>query len=160
MIDSGVFEYKSRFQFFGEDPVKDPVPTETGDSEPAENETAESKEGEKEPKNKFLKVMRIVFKTIYHLRGLFMAIPVIILALRFANYNSEHLPLLVGLNLQSNGEFAKMISRETAVNTPVFLTLGCLGVMCISRKPVYPWLISLFTLAIPVLLLLTNMYPV
>jgi predicted membrane channel-forming protein YqfA (hemolysin III family) len=159
MIESGIFDYKSRFQFFGKDPVEEPLSDELSDSEPAENQSAENQEGKKEPKNKFLKVVRIIFKTIYHLRGLFMAIPVIILALRFANYNSEHLPLLVGLNLQSNGEFAKTISRETAVNTPVFLTLGCLGVMCFSRKPVYPWLISLFTLAIPVLLLLTNTYP-
>jgi hypothetical protein len=95
----------------------------------------------------------------YRLRAVFLAIPVIFLALRLAAYNSEHLPLLVGLNLQSNGEFAKTISRQTAVTMPLFLTGGCLALMCFSRKTLYPWLISLFSLAIPVLLLLTNMYP-
>lgn len=104
-------------------------------------------------------VLRILFVAAYRLRAVFLAIPVILLALRLAAYNSEHLPLLVGLDLQSNGEFAKTISRQTAVTMPLFLTGGCLVLTCFSRKPMYPWLISLFSLAIPVLLLLTNMYP-
>ena len=104
-------------------------------------------------------VIRILCLAVYRLRSVFMAIPVILVALRLAAYNSEHLPLLVGLDLQSNGEFAKTISRQTAVTMPLFLTGGCLALMCFSRKTLYPWLISLFSLAIPVLLLLTNMYP-
>jgi hypothetical protein len=31
--------------------------------------------------------------------------------------------------------------------------------MFVSRKTLYPWLISIFSLIIPVLLLITNMYP-
>jgi hypothetical protein len=104
-------------------------------------------------------VIRILAMAAYRLRAVFLAIPVIFLALRLAAYNSEHLPLLVGLDLQSNGEFAKTISRQTAVTMPLLLTGGCLALMCFSRKTLYPWLISLFSLAIPVLLLLTNMYP-
>ena len=108
---------------------------------------------------KVLDVLRILCLAVYRLRSVFFAIPVIILALRLAAYNSEHLPLLVGLNLQTTGEFAKTISRQTAVTFPLFITAGCLGLMFFSKKTLYPWLISLFSLAIPVMLLITNLYP-
>lgn len=108
---------------------------------------------------KVLDVLRILCLAVYRLRSVFFAIPVIILALRLAAYNSEHLPLLVGLNLQTTGEFAKTISRQTAVTFPLFITAGCLGLMFFSKKTLYPWLISVFSLAIPVMLLITNLYP-
>lgn len=117
-----------------------------------------------EPDNRTLpqkiwEVIRILCLVLYRLRSVFLAIPVIYLALRLAAYNSEHLPLLVGLNLQTTGEFAKTISRQTAVTAPLFLTGGCLVLTMLSKKTLYPWLISVFSLVIPVLLLITNMYP-
>lgn len=112
-----------------------------------------------EPKNKVLQVIKILFLSVYRLRGIIISIPVVILALRLAAYNSEHLPLLVGLNLQSTGEFAKTISRGTAVTMPLMLTGGCIALTIFSRKTLYPWLISLFSLAVPILLLITNLYP-
>jgi hypothetical protein len=66
---------------------------------------------------------------------------------------------MVGLDLQTTGEFAKVISRQTAVTMPLMLTGACLVLMCFSRKTLYPWLISVFSLVIPVLLLITNLYP-
>lgn len=104
-------------------------------------------------------VIRILCFALYRLRSIFLAVPVIIVALRLAAYNSEHLPLMVGLDLQTTGEFAKTISREMAVTFPLFLTGGCLVLTFLSKKTLYPWLISVFSLVIPVLLLLTNMYP-
>lgn len=104
-------------------------------------------------------VIRILCLVIYRLRGIFMAVPVIIAALWLAAYNAEHLPLMVGINLQTTGEFAKTISRQTAVTFPLFITGGCLAMTLLSRKNLYPWLISVFSLAIPVLLLITNLYP-
>jgi len=41
---------------------------------------------------------------------------------------------------------------------PLMITGGCIGLMFLSRKPIYPWLTSLFTLAIPVLLLVTMVF--
>ena len=114
---------------------------------------------EADTKTKIFEVIRILCLVIYRLRSLFFAIPVIYLALRLAAYNSEHLPLLVGIDLQTTGEFARTISRQTAVTMPLMLTGGCLVTMFFSRKTLYPWLISIFSLAIPVLLLITNMYP-
>lgn len=108
---------------------------------------------------KIWEVIRILCLVLFRLRSVFLAIPVIYVALRLAAYNSEHLPLLVGLNLQTTGEFAKTISRQSAVSGPLFLTGGCLVLTFLSKKTLYPWLISVFTLVIPVLLLITNMYP-
>lgn len=119
----------------------------------------EGDEEDKKPQNKFLKAMKITGKVIWHLRALFMAIPVLIVAFRLAAYNSEHLPLLVGIDLKSTGEFARTISRQTAVNFPLMITGGCLVLTALSRKNFYPWVISIFSLIIPVLLLITNGYP-
>lgn len=110
-------------------------------------------------KTRIFAVIRILCVAVYRLRSVFLAIPVVYLALRLAAYNSEHLPLLVGLDLQSTGEFARTISRQTAVTMPLALTGGCIATMFFSRKPLYPWLISIFSLIIPVMLLITNIYP-
>ena len=71
----------------------------------------------------------------------------------------EHLPEQVGINLQATGEFATMISRTMAVNGPLMLTFGCLLMMFFSRKALYSWAISIFTLVLPILLLVSNLYP-
>ena len=122
-------------------------------------EYAEEEEDEKKPQNKFLKALKITWKVIYHLRAVFMAIPVLIVAFRLAAYNAEHLPLMVGIDLQSTGEFARTISRKTAVTFPLMITGGCLCLTALSRKNFYPWVISIFSLVIPVLLLILNGYP-
>lgn len=108
---------------------------------------------------KIWNVIRILCLAVFRLRAVFLSIPVIFVALRLAAYNSEHLPLIVGLDLQTTGEFAKTISRQTAVTFPLFLTGGCLALVFLSKKTLYPWLISVFSLVIPILLLITNMYP-
>ena len=96
---------------------------------------------------------------IYRLRGIFLAIPVVYAALKLASYNMEHLPQIVGINLQASGAFADTISREFAVYGPLGVTAACLVLMLCSRKVMYPWAISVFTLALPLLLLISNLYP-
>ncbi len=104
-------------------------------------------------------VINLIFVWLFRLRKLVMAAPVVYFALKLASYNSEHLPEQVGIDLQSTGEFAQTISRQLAVAGPLGLTLACLLLMFCSRKTVYPWTISIFTLALPLLLLLSNVYP-
>lgn len=104
------------------------------------------------------RVLSSIWKIVFALRRVVLAVPVIVVALRLAAYNRENLPVLVGINLQSNGEFAQMISRDTAVSVPLLITLGCLSLLLFTRKTIYPWLISIFTLVIPILLMLTNGY--
>lgn len=104
-------------------------------------------------------VINFIAVWLYRLRKIVLAAPVVYYALKLADYNREHLPEQVGLNLQSTGEFAQFISREMAVMGPLALTLGCLVLMFCSRKASYAWAISAFTLALPILLLISNLYP-
>ena len=96
---------------------------------------------------------------LFRLRKIVLAAPVVYYALKMAAYNGEHLPEQVGLNLQSTGEFAMTVARSMAVMGPLALTGVCLLMMFFSRKALYPWAISVFTLALPVLLLISNLYP-
>ena len=109
--------------------------------------------------SKIKRVIGILVMCIYRLRSVFLAIPVAYYALKLAAYNGEHLPEEVGLNLLSSGEFAVMISRELAVMGPLAVTGACLVLMLTSRKALYPWAFSIFTLILPVLLLVSNLYP-
>lgn len=102
------------------------------------------------------KVFGFIGRWIYRLRGILISVPVVWTAWKLALYNKAHLPEEVGLNLLSSGEFAQMISLKTAVQVPFFITVACLVMVLCSRKTLYPWVISVFTLAIPLLLLLTN----
>lgn len=104
-------------------------------------------------------VINLIGLWLFRLRKFVLAAPVVYYALKIAAYNREHLPEQVGINLQASGEFARMISRDLAVNGPLVLTLGCLVMMFCSRKAMYSWAISIFTLALPILLLLSNLYP-
>lgn len=110
----------------------------------------------------FQKIGHIIYLIglwIYRLRRFLLAIPVLIAAFRIAGMNMELLPEMVGLNLQSSGEFAQMVTREYAVYGPLGVTVLCLLLMFFSRKVLYPWLISVFTLVLPLLIYLTNIYP-
>ena len=96
---------------------------------------------------------------LFRLRKLVLAVPVIYWAVKIALYNRENLPEQVGINLLSSGEFAQIISRDMAVMGPLGLTAACLLLMFCSRKAMYPWAVSVFTLALPILILFTNLYP-
>ena len=96
---------------------------------------------------------------LFRLRKVVMAVPVVYAAWKLASYNRANLPEQVGINLQSSGEFAQMISRDAAVMGPLGLTVACLLLMLCSRKALYPWAISIFTLVLPLLILISNLYP-
>lgn len=108
---------------------------------------------------KINKIINLIGVWLYRLRKIIMAAPVVYYALKLASYNNTHLPEQVGINLQSTGEFAQTVSRSMAVMGPLALTLACLVLMFCSRKAMYSWAISIFTLALPLLLLLSNLYP-
>lgn len=111
------------------------------------------------PYQRIKSIIGVIVMICYRLRKILLAIPVVYYALKIASYNMEHLPELVGINLQSNGAFADTISRSLAVMGPLGITGGCLVLMFCSRKALYPWAISVFTLALPIVLLLSNLYP-
>ena len=104
-------------------------------------------------------LISFVGTVLFRLRKIVMAAPVIYWALKIASYNREHLPEVVGIDLQSSGAFAQVISRDMAVMGPLGQTAACLLLMFCSRKAMYPWAISIFTLALPLLILFSNLYP-
>lgn len=108
---------------------------------------------------KINRIIDLIGMWLFRVRKFILAAPVVYAAWRLFRYNSEHLPELVGVGLQSTGEYAMTITRNMAVMGPLALTAGCLVLMFFSRKAMYSWAISVFTLALPLLLLISNVYP-
>ena len=108
---------------------------------------------------KIQKVIGIIVKVFYHLRKVILAAPVVYYALKLAAYNMEQLPEQVGVLLESSGSFAFTFSRSLAVMGPLGITAGCLVMMFLARKALYPWAVSLFSLVLPIVLLISNIYP-
>ena len=88
-----------------------------------------------------------------------MSVPVVIAALRLAALNRARLPEEVGINLLANGEYQYLISRDLAVTAPLMVTAVCLVMMLFSRRTIYPWIISIFSLVLPLLIWVTNVFP-
>ncbi len=104
-------------------------------------------------------VFKHIGKWLYRLRGFVLSIPLGVAAIIIAVQNNSRLPAEVGIDLQTSGEFATMISRDTAVWVPLTVTGICIALTCCSRRVLYPWLIGVFSLVIPFLLYYTNVIP-
>lgn len=104
-------------------------------------------------------VLLVIWKWIYNLRSIILAVPVVIVAIRLAIMNMSRLPDTVGLLILSSGEYQWMVDRGIAVMGPLAVTAGCLFLMFLSRRVVYPWLISIFSLTLPLLIYITNVFP-
>ena len=108
---------------------------------------------------------------IFKLRALFMAIPVAVIAIIEALINMSRLPdtleyATIGLDFDATqtlfGPFVmhiEQMSRETAAMGPLMLTAVCLVLTIFSKRTLFPWIISIFTLVVPVLLYLMTQYP-
>ncbi len=105
------------------------------------------------------KVFAKIGEYIFKLRSVLLAAPVVYAAVRLALYARENLPEQVGINLKETGEYAMLVSRDTAIMGSLAVTALCLLMMFISRRTIYPWLISIFSLVLPVLLIVTNLLP-
>ena len=123
------------------------------------DEVMEEAKSDKPRGEKFKRILKIIGKVIFHLRKIFMAMPVVYYALKLADYCKDNLPEMVGLRIQADGSFLETISRASAINGCLMITAICLGMMFLSRKTVYPWVISIFSLIVPIFLLITNLYP-
>lgn len=96
---------------------------------------------------------------IFHFRKVLLCIPVVAASIYLARLNWTQLPDQVGLSLMANGQFAQTVAKEAAVYGPMGVTAICLALMVCSRRALYPWLISVFTLVLPLLILITNVFP-
>ena len=107
-------------------------------------------------------IERVVGKignVLYHMRKIFLTVPVVLVGMRVYLYAKEKLPAEVGLLLQENGGYQYMLDRDTALSCCMVITGACLLLMYLSRKTIYPWIISLFTLILPLFLVISNMFP-
>lgn len=104
-------------------------------------------------------VLGLTAKWAYKLRSLVLSIPVFVCAGALAFRNAQLLPDLVGINILANGDYQWFISRGAAVLIPFAVTTVCLLLMLCSKKILYPWLISLFSLVLPLVVWLTNNLP-
>ena len=95
----------------------------------------------------------------YKLRSVLLAIPVAVLAIMLALRNMQQLPVQVGINILASGDYQWMVSRDTAAWAPLAVTAVCILLMFCSKKVLYPWLISLFTLVLPLVIWITNVFP-
>lgn len=123
------------------------------------NKTAPAREALSSAWKAVDRVFTRVIKYISKFRKIFLAVPVAWGAVSLAIYNQGHLPRVVGLDLQSNGEFTIRIIRELAVLGPMAITALCLLLMFISKKTLTPWFVSLVSLLLPLVILLTNVFP-
>ena len=126
---------------------------------PASADKGETLHKTKEAFEKTGRVFSAIGKVLYHMRKLFLAAPVVWFAVRLYGEAMDRLPETVGLLLQESGDYAYMLERETAAMGCMAVTAACLLMMFCSRRTLYPWLISLFSLVLPILLIVTNIFP-
>ena len=121
-------------------------------------------EKEKAQSNGEAGMFRIICTWVYKLRSIFLAIPVAFAAVLLALDNLIKLPDTVALCMPVIGgegftfqivELGKMI----AVFAPLLITAACLLLMFCSRRVAYPWLISVFSLILPVFIYFASVFP-
>ncbi|MBO5867740.1 MAG: hypothetical protein J6Q54_02380 [Oscillospiraceae bacterium] len=99
-----------------------------------------------------------VWTWIYRLCSIILSVPVLVVAIILAIHNMNVLPEIIGLDMQSNGEYTQAITKGVAVMGPLLVTVVCTLLTICSKKMLYPWLISLFSLALPLVFMFTGAF--
>jgi hypothetical protein len=100
-----------------------------------------------------------IWNYLLKFRKIVFAVPVGWGAFMLAVKNMQELPDIVGLVLQTDGEFMYYIAKELAVLGPIAITALCLLLMFCSKRVLTPWLVSVVSLAVPLAILVTNIFP-
>lgn len=103
--------------------------------------------------------LKIAWQYIVKLRKLFAAVPVAVAAVVLAIRNIAVLPDTVGIGLQVDGSFLIEVAKQLAVLGPVALTALCLLLMVASKRILTPWVVSVITLIVPVMIWMVNVFP-
>ena len=98
------------------------------------------------------------FRGVFRLRGLLLSLPVAVASGYIAYLSYHNLPETVGLLMQPNGDFQFIITRQIAVLAPLAITFLCILITICAKKVIFPWLLSIFSLIIPGVLWLTNVF--
>lgn len=100
-----------------------------------------------------------VWNYIMKFKKLFLCIPVAVFAIILAIRNLFSLPALVGIALAANGDFSFEMLREIAVLAPLLVTGLCILFVFMSKRTLTPWLVSAFSLILPLWILFINTFP-
>jgi len=119
----------------------------------------EKKRNQKAGGRGFVDTVKNIWDWMFRMRAVLLSVPVIIAAIVLAIINISRLPDKVGLDMLASGDFQFLIGKGVAVMFPLALTCVCLLLVFCSKKVAYPWLISVFSLALPIVLWLTNVFP-
>ena len=94
-------------------------------------------------------------KWTYKLRGVVLAIPIVVISILLAVSNMATLPAAVAISLPNvvNGILVfqeVMVSKILAVFIPLLVTAFCLLMMFLSKRISFPFLVSVFSLILPI----------
>ena len=108
---------------------------------------------------KTMDIFALIWRYILRFKRIIIAIPVAIGAVYLAIWNMDRLPSKVGFGIQLDGTFDYVVAREIAVLGPIAVTALCLLLMFCSKRTLTPWLVSVFSLALPILIWVINAFP-
>ena len=100
-----------------------------------------------------------VWSYVIRFKKVFLIIPVFFGSVYLAMRNMKVLPAKVGFGIQLDGTYDYMIARELAVLGPIAITGLCILLMVCSKRTLTPWLVSVFSLALPILIWVINAFP-
>ncbi len=104
-------------------------------------------------------ILKIIGSYFVKLWPVIISIPVAVMAVILAIKNAGRLPDPVGINLLSSGDFGLLMPKLVVVLAPLLLTAVCIVMTIFSKRTLFPWLVSVFTLVLPILIWITNIYP-
>ncbi|MBO5050181.1 MAG: hypothetical protein J6C41_07115 [Oscillospiraceae bacterium] len=126
--------------------------------------TRQEFKSDKENAQKEGNLFKVTCQWIYKLRSVFLSIPVIFGTIFLAVRNAAALPEEVSIYFPKFSDGLIKISMATighteAVIIPVLITVIALIMMFISRRVCLPWLVSMFSLTLPVFFWFTSVFP-
>ena len=108
-----------------------------------------------DPKKSRMENFKAVLVWMFKLRSLALAIPVAVVAVILAMQNMALLPMEIGFGF---GQDVVMVSKFFVVTGCLIITAICLLMTVCSKRVIYPWIISLFSLLLPIIILLTTAF--
>lgn len=107
---------------------------------------------------------RMICMWAFKLRSVILSIPVAFVAVLLAIDNMFSLPETVSLCLPSTDAQGMVIELVTigkglACFGPLLITAACLAMVFCSRRVAYPWLISVFSLVLPLFIQFASVFP-
>ena len=117
------------------------------------------------------RIFALLWKYIFMFRGILLVAPVAAAAVLVASWAQQALPEAVEIThlvLDRSAEGAifglfvmrnDLITRDVAIAVPLAMTVACMIFTIFSKRTLYPWLISLLTLTLPIVMYFLNTYP-